>query len=414
MKNTKLIFIVSLVSLISLLVIQISWIYQTAKAKEELFNEKATMVLSRTVETLNSDVELCTNMKMCCSGDKENCPMFLAVADKRKIDSVLNYYMNFYQFHIDYSFDVLQDGKSMTTSEQNAWSGNIYKKRLEEVANKNGIELNLLLPDQSTFIRKEIGGIFISSVFLILIVSFFFFKTSISLIREKRLSLRTTQFLNTITHEFKTPMTNISLAGKMLNKNAEKLSTEKISQYTSIILAENEKLKLQVEQILNMAALERGEVILSLSKVDVHKLIEERVKCLSVQFENKKDELIVDLTASEFIINGDPIHLSNVINNLIENALKYTPEHSKIEIRSTNKNGKLILEISDNGVGIPKEYHELIFKEYFRIPSGNIHDVKGFGLGLAYVKKVVDLHQGTITLDSKPGKGSTFRIAFPL
>lgn len=414
MKKTKLIFIVSLVSLISLLVIQINWIYQTAKAKEELFNEKATMVLSRTVETLNSDLELCSKMEMCCSEKRENCPMFLAVADKQKIDSVLNHYMNFYHFHIDYSFDVLQGGKSMTKQESNTWSGNVYKKRLEEVANKNGIELNLFLPDQSTFIRKEIGAIFISSVVLIVIVSYFFFKTSLSLIREKRLSLRTTQFLNTITHEFKTPMTNIGLAGKMLRKNADKVNQDKIMQYTSIILDENDKLKLQVEQILNMAALERNEVMLSTTNVDMHELIGDRVKCLSVQFENKNDELTTDLSATEFVIRVDHMHLSNVVNNLIENAIKYTHDNSKINVRTYNRGEKLIIEISDNGIGIAKEYQDLIFNEYFRIPSGNIHDVKGFGLGLAYVKKVIELHHGSITLESQLEKGSTFKIELPL
>lgn len=414
MKKTKLIFIVSLVSLISLLVIQINWIYQTAKAKEELFNEKATMVLSRTVETLNTDLELCSKMKMCCSGKRENCPMFLAVADRQKIDSVLNHFMNFYHFHIDYSFDVLQGGKSITNEEPNNWSGNVFKKQLEEVANKNGIELNLYLPDQSTFIRKEIGGIFISSIFLIVIVSYFFFKTSLSLLREKSLSLRTTHFLNTITHEFKTPMTNIGLAGKMLRKNADKLDNVKVLQYTSIILDENEKLKLQVDQILNMVALERNELMLSFSSVNIHSLIMERIKCLSVQFENKNNELSTNFSATEFIVNGDPMHLSNVFNNIIENAIKYSTANSKIHIQSTNKNGKLHIEIIDNGIGIAKEYHDLIFTEYFRVPSGNIHDVKGFGLGLAYVKKVIELHHGSITIESQPEKGSKFIIQLPL
>lgn len=117
MKKTKLIFIVSLVSLISLLIIQINWIYQAAKTKEELFNEKATIVLSRTVETLNSDLELCSKMDMCCSGKLDNCPMLLARGDKQKIDSVLKYYMDFYHFHIDYSFDVLKGGRSITNKE---------------------------------------------------------------------------------------------------------------------------------------------------------------------------------------------------------------------------------------------------------------------------------------------------------
>lgn len=418
MKNNKTSFIIisSLGAMVFLLIIQINWIFQTANAKEELFNEKATMVLSRTVEELKTDKELCANMKSCCSiKNKENCPMYLADSDVHKIDSLLQGFMDFYHFHIDYSFEVLQDGNSITRQDKNTWSGNIYKKQLEEVANDNGLELKLMLPEKSTFVKKEIGLMFISSVVLILIVSFLFIKTILSLIREKRISEKTTDLLNNIAHEFKTPLTNIGLAGRMLTKDSNIGKKEKVQQYSGVILSENEKLKSQVDQILNMAALERGEIPIMMTEVDLHAIIEERLKCCFVQFENKQMELNLQLNATNYIVLGDKMQLSNVFNNLLENALKYSPEKTKITIETSNpKENRIQFRIIDEGIGIAPEQQTLIFNKYYRVSTGNVHDVKGFGLGLPYVKKIIELHTGTIEVESEKNKGTSFILTLPV
>lgn len=418
MKNyrTSLIIISSLGAMVFLLIIQINWIFQTASVKEELFNEKAAMVLSRTVQELNTDKELCAKMNSCCSmNNKENCPMYLEKTDVDKIDSLLKRFMDYYHFHIEYSFEVLQHGTSITRHEKNEWSSNIYIKQLEEAVNENGLELKLILPEKSTFIKKEIGLMFISSIVLILIVFFLFIKTILSLIREKRISEKTSDLLNNITHEFKTPLTNIGLAGKMLTKYSNVGQKAKIQQYSEIILSEKEKLKSQVDQILNMAALESGEIPITITEVNFHAIIEERLKCISVQFENKQMSMDLQLHAKKHIVDGDKTQLSNVINNLVENAIKYSPEKSKIVIETTNPSEtKLALKITDNGIGISAEHLATIFEKYYRVPTGNVHDVKGFGLGLAYVKKVIDLHKGTIRVESEKGLGTTFIITLPL
>ena len=392
---------VSSFALIILLMIQVNWILQTAKIKEELFNEKANMVLSKTADALSADKEACRNMEVCV-GDN----------DIRKIDSLFSHYMKFYNFHINYSFQVMQpksyDGKSI-----NDLTANVYNKRLDEVASKNGLELKLILPDKKQFIIEEMGTLFITSVILILVVLVMFWRTILSLMKEKEISEHTTDFLNNMTHEFKTPLTNIALATKMILKDSNIRQENKIKHYSGIILDENKKLKLQVEQVLSMTALERGEIPLQKTEIDFHELIHEALKYISVQLEHQEGNLQLNLNADRFVVMGDKTHLLNTLCNLIDNAIKYAVQKPEIAMQTSNNSQSLIIVISDKGIGIEKEYQKKVFDKFFRVPTGDVHDVKGFGLGLAYVKKIVELHGGSIELMSEKGKGTTFTITLP-
>lgn len=373
----------------------------TARIKEEIFNEKANMVLSRTAEALAADTNACRNMEVCVGRNEIH-----------KTDSLLTNYMDFYNFHIDYYFEVKKPGETATQS-NSGLKNNVYKKRLEEEATRNGLELNLFLPEKRQFIVQEMGPMFITSVILILVVLIMFWRTILLLMREKRLSEHTNDFLNNMTHEFKTPLTNIALAGKMITKDASNRQEEKIKHYSEIILAENEKLRLQVEQVLSMTALERGEIPLRKTELDVHELIREAIKYISIQIENKQGELKLNLDAENPVIFGDKTHLVNALYNLVDNAIKYSPEKPELSIRTHNHEQQFILVVSDKGIGIEKEYQKKVFEKFFRVPTGDVHDVKGFGLGLSYIKKIVELHQGKIDLESTPGKGTTFTITLP-
>jgi len=412
--KTYLFIAVSSIALVVVLAIQVNWIFQTANVKEELFNEKANMVLSKTAETLCSDKETCINMTSCCIIDSNSeCKLQLGKNETNKIDSLLKNYMKFYNFHLDYSFEVIKRNPNDLHKNENGWNTNVFKKRLEEMANKSGLELKLIFPEKKQFIIAEMGALFITSVILILVVLIMFWRTVLSLMKEKKISEHTTDFLNNMTHEFKTPLTNIALAGKMIIKDSNIKQEEKIKHYSGIILEENEKLRLQVEQVLSMTALERGEIPLSKTEIDFHQLINDAIKCISIQIENKQGNLKLNLKANAFVVWGDKNHLTNVLCNLIDNAIKYSKEKPEISIHTSNINHNLILAISDNGIGIEKEYLKKVFAKFFRVPTGNVHDVKGFGLGLAYVKKIVELHGGTIELQSEKGKGTSFTIILP-
>lgn len=403
LNRNYLFIIISSVALLTVLIIQVSWIFETARVKEELFNEKANMVLSKTAEALSLDKRTCMNLE--CGG----------IGGTRKVDSLFNHYMKLYNIRISYYFEV----KPMF-SPQGAWpqQAGAYTACVKEPANnsllgQNGLRLKLVFPEKDQFILAEMDTIFITSVTLILVVLILSCRTILSLMKEKEISEHTTDFLNNMTHEFKTPLTNISLAGKMILKDPSQDNEEKIKHYSSIILEENEKLRLQVEQVLSMTALERGEIPLQKATLDVHALIHTALKCISIQAENKEGSIHLQLNATRHMVVGDSTHLANALCNLVDNSLKYSAEKPHISIGTHNNGQNLLITISDKGIGIDEKYHKKVFDKFFRVPTGDVHDVKGFGLGLAYVKKIVELHGGSIELHSEKGEGTTFVISLP-
>lgn len=419
LNRTYLFIAISSIALVIVLIIQVNWILETAKIKEELFTEKANIVLSKTTEALSLDSGTvknigayeqsfgCIVINACKT--KEVC---ISTPDINKIDSLFKHFMSFYNFHLDYSFVVVKDAPGGAKSE-NSFTNNIYRKRLQELANKSGLELVLIIPDKETFILEEMGTLFITSVILILVVLVLFWRTTLSLMKEKQISEHTTDFLNNMTHEFKTPLTNIALACKMIIKEPVIKQEDKIKNYSGIILDENEKLRLQVEQVLSMTALERGEIPIQKTELNMHALINDCIKCINIQVENKQGEIKVNLNAEQFLISGDKTHLTNALCNLIDNSVKYSNDKPELAIQTFNSYDNLMIVFTDSGIGIEEKYHEKVFDKFFRVPTGNTHNVKGFGLGLAYVKKIIELHGGTIKLNSEAGKGTTFTISLP-
>ncbi len=416
LNRTYLFIAVSSIALIIVLIIQVNWIYETADIKENIFNEKANMVLSKTAEALTKDTSTIKGLK---NG--------VSASEKQKIDSLFNHYMKAYNIEVKYSFSIKpfvppfkNDATIQNELKMNSGEG-CYQTCVTETSpengqgtvSKNGIDLQLIFPEKDEFIMAEMGIPFISSVLLIMIVLITFWQTVMSLIKEKRISEHTTDFLNNMTHEFKTPLTNIALASKMMLKDSNIHQEEKIKHYSSIILDENEKLRLQVEQVLSMAALERGEIPLRKSELDLHQLIEDCLKCMSVQIEHRHCLVTTNLEATHFVINGDKTHLTNALCNLIDNAIKYSNEEPELFIQTSNRQRELILSVCDNGIGIEQEYQKKVFEKFFRVPTGDVHDVKGFGLGLTYIKSIVELHEGSIELQSERGKGTAFIIKLP-
>ncbi len=417
LNRTYLFISASSIALIVVLIIQVNWILQTAKIKEEFFNEKANMVLTKTAEVISSDEKACRQMGESLALDSSaEIAAILETSEVHKIDSLLKYYMNYYNLHLNYSFKIIKPSTVIATNEINFAkqipSNHLgsYQKSLTAIANENGLELKVIFPDKNQFIIAEMGTQFITSVLLILIVLVLFWRTILSLMKEKKIAEHTTDFLNNMTHEFKTPLTNIALAGKMMIKDSSIHETEKIKHYSGIILEENEKLRLQVEQVLSMTALERGEIPLQKTELDFHQLIHGVVKCISIQIESKHGDLKLKLEAKRFLVIGDKSHLTNALCNLIDNSIKYSKNKPEITIQTFNAGENLILVISDKGIGIEKEYQKKVFDKFFRVPTGDVHDVKGFGLGLAYIKKIIELHSGTIEVRSEKNNGTIFTV----
>jgi two-component system phosphate regulon sensor histidine kinase PhoR len=251
-------------------------------------------------------------------------------------------------------------------------------------------------------------------IFLIVLLVFLFFGFALSIIlKQKKLSEVKNDFINNMTHELKTPIATIGLSSETLLKNDFTNSPERIKRYASIIHKENKRLENQVERVLNVAKLDKEQVVLKKSTINIHELLEE----VKDNFEFNQGEnggtITLNLMAEDDAIRADEVHISNVLYNLIDNAIKYTTETPVIQVRTKNENKFLKIEIEDNGIGIKREDIPHIFEKFFRVHTGNRHDVKGFGLGLFYVHLIIDAHKGKVDVKSTHGKGTTFTILLP-
>lgn len=219
--------------------------------------------------------------------------------------------------------------------------------------------------------------------------------------------------MNNMTHELKTPISTISLAAQMLKDPGFQGPGKNIDQISDIIHEETRRLGLQVEKVLQTAIFDRGRVKLKKKKVDVHHLIETVIKNFELQIKNRQGEIILKDEAQSSEVHLDEVHTINVLSNLVDNALKYSKDRPVITIRTRNRVKGLEISVEDNGIGMSREHQRKIFDKFYRVPTGNIHNVKGFGLGLSYVKKIVEEHGASIRVESQPGKGSKFIIFIP-
>jgi two-component system phosphate regulon sensor histidine kinase PhoR len=273
--------------------------------------------------------------------------------------------------------------------------------------------LSVFFPEQEKYILSSMWiMLLVSSIFVIAIVYSFYYSIS-TILKQKKLSEIKNDFISNMTHEFKTPISTISLACDVLNDTSIFKSEEKTQKYIKMINDENKRLSLLVENILQTAILEKGQLVLSFQKVNIHSIIEETINNIKLQVESKEGEISKELNALHPEIWVDKMHVTNIIFNLIDNALKYTNSPPHIKIITNNNHTGILIAVKDNGIGISMENQSKIFDTMYRVPTGNIHNVKGFGLGLSYVKAIVEKHGGSISVKSQPNEGSTFTVYLP-
>ncbi|HZB12643.1 MAG TPA: HAMP domain-containing sensor histidine kinase [Chryseolinea sp.] len=267
-------------------------------------------------------------------------------------------------------------------------------------------------PNRVAHIINQMGIWSFSSIVLLLVITFFAY-TLFVILKQKRLSEVQKDFINNMTHEFKTPIATISVSAEVLKDPGIIHQPERLRNYAGIIEKENARLKQQVERVLLMARLDREAMEFKKERIDVHQIIEDSIRHYAMALQERKGIVTSDLKATQFHLEGDKYHLTAVFNNLIDNAIKYCKEIPHITIRSSNRSKGCVVEVLDNGIGISQEHQRRVLKKFYRVPTGNIHDVKGFGLGLSYAKTVVEAHGGEISLESELGKGCAFRIYIP-
>ncbi len=256
-------------------------------------------------------------------------------------------------------------------------------------------------------------GIWGFSSAVLLVVIFFFVYTLLVILKQRRLSEVQKDFINNMTHEFKTPISTIAISAEVL-KNPNIIHTpERLLNYVTIIQNENHRLKQQVERVLQMARLDKEDIGLKKEQVDIHELICEAVKNITPSLQSRNGKINLDLNAMHNMVSVDRLHFTNVFYNLLDNAIKYNQSAPEIMIRTRVENKLLLISVSDNGIGISAENHKKVFHKFYRVPTGNIHDVKGFGIGLNYVKLIVEKHEGKVSLQSNSDTGCTFTIEIP-
>jgi two-component system phosphate regulon sensor histidine kinase PhoR len=270
--------------------------------------------------------------------------------------------------------------------------------------------------DWKNFAFQSIRLRIIAAILFTIIIITAFYLTVRTMLRQKKLGDIKNDFINNMTHEFKTPIATISLAVDAMKNEKVIQDRNKIGYFSQIIKEENQRMNRQVETILKASQLEKQEVDLNLKPIHAHEIIKDVADNFTLQLEEKKGRAELVLNAENDLINADEVHFSNLVNNLIDNAIKYSKENTPVFVKiSTQSNGKnMLIRVEDNGIGMNRETLKRVFERFYRAHTGNIHNVKGFGLGLSYVKTIIEAHHGQIKADSTLGKGSTFIIEMPL
>ncbi len=269
-------------------------------------------------------------------------------------------------------------------------------------------------PGRMNYVLSSLWMMLAGSAVFTLIIIFGFAYTIYVIFRQKKLSDIKTDFINNMTHEFKTPIATISLAVDSIRDPRVYTNAEKIGYFTGIIREENKRMNAQVENVLRMAQLEKGELELRHEPVNMHDLIGHSVDFIRLQVSRKEGEIVTLCDATNPWVNGDAFHLANVVNNLLDNANKYSPDKPEILVQTENSENGLLIHVTDKGMGMSAGTQEKIFEKFYRLPTGNIHNIKGFGLGLSYVKAIVEAHKGTVTVKSEAGEGSRFTVYLPI
>ena len=444
MKRTfPIIFILITLSLVGIIYIQLSWIFALAENKQEELKHNLYHVMTDVGQELMEQKGMAPTFKVFGTHPGNSwrpSDEFMkelmkppTVAEKFTTAEINDKLRKAFNFHglkdTKFEFGVSADVNLITYEKRSA----NFVAALEDTVNNlqliyplqasSGAEidnlipaetLSLVVPNYRNILLKQMYWKIAGVIFFTLVIISAFYVTVLTLLRQKKLSEIKNDFINNMTHEFKTPLATISLAVDALRNEKVMNDRQKSDYFSGIIKEENKRMNKQVETILQAALLDREELQLNLEPVHVHVIIRDVADNFKLQLQDKEGQAELQLNAKNDLIEADEVHFTNLISNLLDNAIKYSGDHVLIKITTHSTNKNLVFRLEDNGIGMSKETQRRIFEKFYRAHTGNIHNVKGFGLGLSYVKTIVDAHQGKIKVDSVVGKGTSFTIEFPL
>tara|TARA_B110000908_G_C10238155_1_gene444558 strand:+ start:206 stop:1459 length:1254 start_codon:yes stop_codon:yes gene_type:complete len=407
----QILIILGLISILGIISVQVYLLKTTHQLKEQQFNENIYLALHNVVDKMSPKSVSNEDIINQLSSD------YFVVNINDVIDAnVLEYYLSneFQKLHLDLNFEYgIYDCKSDQMMYGCYVNNQQNKKTLQstnlETYNQYIYYFGVKFPTKSSYIWNEMRmSIFFTSILFFTILLFgyaLFFIT-----QQKRRSELQTDFINNMTHEFKTPIASISLASEVLMKNEHIKEDKRLLNYSKIIKEQNERLNLQVEKVLQLAKDQNNLLELKKEELDFFSLLNTVVRSSILNYEKLGGSIKLIIPKENITINADKLHLTNIIHNILDNSLKYCTKKPIVTIDLYQEHNKVYLKIKDNGIGIDKKYQSQIFDKFFRVPTGNVHTVKGFGLGLFYVKRVIDQHGWKLNIDSKENVGTLFTI----
>jgi two-component system, OmpR family, phosphate regulon sensor histidine kinase PhoR len=414
----RIVVLLATLSITGIIVTQIFWVRKAFDLKDKEFNDRVTIALqevAQQLKKLNKDStevlpvkQPASNYFVVSMNDTLHPYLLESLLKKefetRNIDVDFEYGIyDCFTDSIVFGRYVIMGDSSETKKSSNTpppvWKGDNHY-------------FGVYFPSKQSYLLSQLGIWVFSSIILLVVIIFFGYTLGV-IFRQKKLSEMKNDFINNMTHEFKTPISTISVSSEMLMREEVGGSAEKRARYSRIIMDETNRLKNMVEKVLQMADIDAGKIKLNKTSVDVHIVIRQCVENMEVVIHEKGGTITCDLKAGKQEVTGDKVHLTNIIYNLLDNAIKYAVEPPVINITTRNNEKGIVISIQDNGIGISKEIQKNIFSKFYRVPTGDVHNIKGFGLGLFYVKTITDAHHGTIKLESEAGKGSRFDVYLP-
>lgn len=421
-RTLRLIIILATISILGIVITQVYWVRRAFDLKERQFDQTVQVSLQDIAERIsafNKTALPSANVVTQVSSD------YYIVHINDIIDAnLLEHYLKIdfkkRQIEADFEYGIYDcTTEKMVYGNYVNFSNQSIEKPKTELPkwDKFTYYFGVYFPNRATYLASEME-IWIFSSLILLVVVIFFAYTLFAIFEQKRLAEIQKDFINNMTHEFKTPIATIAISADVLSSPTIIENPARLQNYVSIIKNENTRLKNQVERVLQLAKVEQRELDLQIEMVDLHDFIKEATASFALKIKEGKvgeqaGQLIYDLRAENQLITADKVHLTNVLYNLIDNAVKYCEKAPYITISTLNQANFVLLTIKDNGIGIPEKYHKHIFEKFFRVPTGNLHNVKGFGIGLNYVKSVIRAHRWKISINSKSAEGTEFRLEIP-
>ena len=422
MQRSQIIVIIlfASVSLVGLTITQSFWVWDAVKLGQEQHDHRIDVALEQVIDELigTGGRNMIFSERPLSKAPCEEITFF-SMIDTVLLGQLISKYMDYHKLDENYEYAIVKTANDSILYASSPFISKSMKKQVHKAClsclwNGEYFHLEVYFPSQRKEVLLEMSVWLVLSAIFILIVILTFLYIINTIIRQKKLSEIKNDFINNMTHEFKTPISTISIASEVLLHSGEDSTPERINKYARIIYDENIRMRAQVERVLQVARLDRDEFKLNKSEFDLHTLVKDTV--MNFCFERCEEETTVQyhLNAKQHSLQADEMHIKNVVTNLIDNAIKYSRNGTRIDIHTVNKNDGIILTIEDNGIGMSQEAIRHIFDKFYRVPTGNIHNVKGFGLGLYYVKNIVDAHGGHIEVKSELNKGSRFDVYLPL